>query len=182
MTAMPRLPTGTAATLGRVQDAGGHQRYRIERRDVGVLHLYRGEELVDVDRENTGESREDIEQWGTAVAWAEDHTFIELWDSADTGDGWSTLIGVPFRYVTWYLEEEGVTVWEELDSTNWVGRRIEAKNLGQIYTSAASLQEVIAARDIGGVGAVRAYETTYGVVPEAATTRRRTLVDAYQRL
>jgi hypothetical protein len=92
---------------------------------------------------------------------------MERWDTADTGDEWRTLIGVPYRYVTWYLEEEGVTVWDELDSTNWVRRHIEAKNLGQIYTSAASLQEVIAVRDTGSIEAVRAYETTYGVVPEA---------------
>jgi hypothetical protein len=60
--------------------------------------------------------------------------------------------------LTWQLDDECVTVWDELDSTDWVPRHIEAKNADQVYTAAASLEEAITARDTGGVGAVRSYE------------------------
>ena len=142
--------------------------YRIERRGAGILHLYRGGELVDVDHEEDGDSRSDIERWGTAVAWAEDHTGIERWGSPDPGDLWRTLVGIPYWYVTWQLDDNDVAVWDELDSTNWATRHIEAKNPNQVYTAAASLEEAIAARDTGGIEAVRSYEQNYGVVPEAA--------------
>jgi hypothetical protein len=167
MTATPPPPLRTAATLGRVQESGERPIYRIERRDAGVLHLYRGNVLVDADRQDGGDSREDIERWGTAVAWAEDHTSIERWDPPGAGGDCRTLIGVPYRYMTWQIEGEGATAWAEIDSTGWVRRYIEAKDLGQIYTVAASLEEIIAARDAGGIEAVRAYEAIYGVVPEA---------------
>jgi hypothetical protein len=164
---MTPAPTPIAATLSRVQDAGERRIYRIERRDAGLLHLYRGDELVDVDRENGGDCRDDIEQWGAVVAWSEDHTCIERWDSTVAGDDWRTLVGIPYRYVTWQIHDEGVTAWAEIDSSNWVTRHIEATTSGHIYTTAASLKDVIAARETGGAEAVRAYEAIYGVVPEA---------------
>ncbi|MFC7551002.1 hypothetical protein [Plantactinospora sp. GCM10030261] len=149
-----------------MQDSGERPIYRIRRLDAGVLHLYRGDVLVDVDRKDGGDSREDIERWGTAVAWAEDRTCIERWDSPDADEDWRTLIGLPYRYMTWQIEDEGAAAWAEVDSTGWVRRYVEAKDLGQICTAAASLEEVIAARDAGGVEAVRAYEAIYGVAPE----------------
>ena len=51
MPAMPPLPLRTEATLGRVQSSGERPIYRIERSDAGVLHLYRGDVLVDAPRD-----------------------------------------------------------------------------------------------------------------------------------
>jgi len=105
---------------------------------------------------------------GSGVAWAEDYTGIERWDALDNvGDQWRTLVGIRFRYVTWQVEDVGVIAWDEIDSTGWVTRHIEAKPPDGSYTTAASQAEVIAARDTGGIDAVRAYEMVYGVVPEA---------------
>lgn len=44
---------------------------------------------------------------------------------------------------------------------------------GQRYTFAASLAEVIEARDTGDVEAVRSYEQVYGVVPEVRYRQMR---------
>lgn len=57
--------------------------------------------------------------------------------------------------------------WDELDPAGHASRYIEAGRDGR-YLAAASLSEVLAARDVGGVDAVAAYERVYGVVPEAA--------------
>jgi hypothetical protein len=100
------------------------------------------------------------------VARAEDHTGIQRWDPPDTSEDWRVLVGVPFRYVTWQVEDEGLTSWVEVGSDNWVTRRIEV-DASDRYTAAASLAEVLAARDTGGIDAVRSYEQVYGVVPEA---------------
>jgi hypothetical protein len=50
-----------AARLSRGPNDGESPTYRIERRGAGVLHLYRGGELVDVDREQEGDSRRGLE-------------------------------------------------------------------------------------------------------------------------
>lgn len=140
--------------------------YRIERRGSGDLALWRGDVLVDVDREINQDSRADIERWGSLVAWAEDHTVIERWDQPDPGEAWRVLVGVPCRYVSWRVEDAAITSWDEVGSDNWITRHIEA-DAGHRYSAAGSLSEVLAARDTGGAEAVIGYERIYGVVPEA---------------
>lgn len=138
--------------------------YRIERYAADVVRLFRGEDLVDEDVCEADDSREEIERWGTAVAWAEDFTVIARWDARPTGgDRWQVLIGVAYRYVHWQFE--GVSCWDEIGPDGWARRHIEADSSGQ-YTTAAALFEVIAARDNGGADAVGAYERIYGVAPE----------------
>ncbi|WP_412538709.1 hypothetical protein R8Z50_22995 [Longispora sp. K20-0274] len=139
--------------------------YRIERHDVNELRLYRGDDLIDIDRAASGDSRAAIERWGSAIAWYEDNTFVERWEPS--GEAWTALTAVACRHVMWHWEDEDLAVWDEIDSTGQAVRHIEATTSGQRYTAAGSLDEVIAARDAGGVDGVRAYEQTYGVVPEA---------------
>ncbi|MEV6279979.1 hypothetical protein [Nocardia sp. NPDC051832] len=141
--------------------------YRIVRHSPGVLHMYRDDEHIDSDTESDEDSREDIERYGTLVAWDEDYTSVERWDAVETDPPWRTLIAVSFRYVTWQFED--VTCWDEIDSAGWVARHIEAVGPNLTYTAATSLTEALAARDHGGLDAVRAYERRYGVHPEVAT-------------
>jgi hypothetical protein len=142
--------------------------YRIDRNDRNSLDLYRDGVLVDVDSEADNDSRADIERWGSGVAWAEDYTAVERWKADQPGDDWRALTAVPFRYVTWRSEK--MIFWNELDSAGWVIRHVEAAISDPRYHAAASLQEVLSARDSGGIGAVSVYEQTYGVVPETAFT------------
>lgn len=140
--------------------------YRIERHAPDVLRLFCNDRLVDEDVEQADDSREDIERWGTAVAWTEDCTGIVRWDAQPAvGDRWQVLVGVAYRYVHWQFE--GASCWDEIGPDGWASRHIEAGLSGQ-YTAAAALSEVIAARDKGGADAVGAYERIYGVAPEAA--------------
>ncbi|GIG55639.1 hypothetical protein Lfu02_00110 [Longispora fulva] len=138
--------------------------YRIERHGVKELRLYRGGDLIDIEHDATGDSRADTERWGSGVAWYEDRTVVERWEPS--GDAWTVLTAVACRHVMWRWEDEGLTVWDEIDSTGQAVRHIEATTSDQKYTAAGSLDEAIAALDTGGVNAVRVYELTYGVVPE----------------
>jgi len=69
---------------------------------------------------------------------------------------------------TWlrsFWEEEDVTfLWEVGDG--WVSRSIELVGPQRRVQAAAALGEVLRARDEGGISAVQAYESRYGVVPE----------------
>lgn len=140
--------------------------YRIERRAPDILRIFCNDCLVDEDVKQADDSREDIERWGTAVAWAEDSTSIARWDAQPAdGDRWQVLVGAAYRYVHWQFE--GVSCWDEIGPDGWASRHIEADSSGQ-YTAAAALSEVIAARDTGGADAVGAYERIYGLAPEVA--------------
>lgn len=160
--------TAVIACLGIEPPPHGRRQYRIERGDNGELRLYRGDALVDTDREHDGNGLGDIERWASAVAWHEDGTAIQRWNQQNPDGHWTTLIGVAYRYVTYEFDvgHGPVTVWDELDSDNSATRHVEAVN-GH-YTVAAALAEVLAARDTGGSQAVQAYERRYGVCPEAA--------------
>ncbi len=68
-------------------------------------------------------------------------------------------------YVRWYWPDDDVWNYEELDADRWAARHIEVGRDG-VIVAAAALAEVLAARDGGGIEAVRQYEATYGVVPE----------------
>jgi hypothetical protein len=68
-------------------------------------------------------------------------------------------------YVRWYWPDDDLWNYDELGADRWATRHIEVR--GTVIVAAASLAEVLAARDTGSIDAVREYETRYGVVPEA---------------
>jgi len=74
--------------------------------------------------------------------------------------------GDVLSYVRWYWPEEDRWNYDELDTDRWSLRHIELRGDGAVV-AAASLAEVLAARDLGGESAVANYERRYGVVPEA---------------
>jgi hypothetical protein len=71
-------------------------------------------------------------------------------------------------YVRWYWPDDNLWCYEELDDRRWCVRHIEVRAGDGTIMTAAALAEVLAARDVGGVEAVRAYEAIYGVAPESA--------------
>lgn len=70
-------------------------------------------------------------------------------------------------YVQWFRPDEDLWCYDELDDERWATRHIEVRAHDQTFLAAASLAEVLEARDSGGPGAVDRYEHRYGVVPEA---------------
>ncbi|MEV4213701.1 hypothetical protein [Micromonospora sp. NPDC049662] len=70
-------------------------------------------------------------------------------------------------YVRWYSADDDRWNYEELDADGWALRHVEVRVSDGVVVAAASLAEVLIARDSGIVGAVGAYEQRYGVVPEA---------------
>ncbi len=70
---------------------------------------------------------------------------------------------------TWlraYWDVEDVTFLWEVGDGGWVTRSVELIGPERRVQTAAVLDEVLHARDTGGIAAVQAYETRYGVVPE----------------
>ncbi|MBM0229838.1 MULTISPECIES: hypothetical protein [Micromonospora] len=70
-------------------------------------------------------------------------------------------------YVRWYWPDDDRWSYDELDADRWALRHVELRGSGGVFLAAASLAEVLIARDSGTVGAVAEYERRYGVVPEA---------------
>ncbi|WP_328414632.1 hypothetical protein OG470_20695 [Micromonospora sp. NBC_00389] len=70
-------------------------------------------------------------------------------------------------YVRWYRADSDLWCYEELDDQRWARRHVEVQASGQAVVAAASLDEVLHARDLGGTTAVVDYERHYGIVPEA---------------
>jgi len=70
-------------------------------------------------------------------------------------------------YVRWYYPDEDVWNYDELDDERWSTRHIEVGARDGTFLAAASLGEVLEARDSGGADAVMAYERRYGIVPHA---------------
>jgi hypothetical protein len=70
-------------------------------------------------------------------------------------------------YVQWYYPDEDTWAFDELDDERWSTRHIEVRAQDQTFLAAASLAEVLEARDSGGANAVDAYHHRYGIVPEA---------------
>jgi hypothetical protein len=68
-------------------------------------------------------------------------------------------------YVRWYLPDEDIWAYDELDDQRYPLRHIEVRGDGSV-TAAAALADVLEARDSGGVQEVRRYESLYGVAPE----------------
>jgi hypothetical protein len=70
-------------------------------------------------------------------------------------------------YVQWYYPDEDIWGYDELDDQRWSTRHIEIRAQDQTFLAAASLAEVLEARDSGGADAVIAYEHRYGIAPDA---------------
>jgi len=70
-------------------------------------------------------------------------------------------------YVQWYYPDEDIWGYDELDDERWSTRHIEVRAQDQTFLAAASLAEVLEARDSGGVDAAIACEHRYGIVPDA---------------
>jgi hypothetical protein len=71
-------------------------------------------------------------------------------------------------YVQWFLPDEDMWCFDELDDDRWSTRHIEMRARDQTFVAAASLAEFQAARDPNDRQAVIALENRYGVVPDAA--------------
>jgi hypothetical protein len=71
-------------------------------------------------------------------------------------------------FVRWYWPDDDLWCYDELDDDRWSLRHVEVRRSDGVIVAAASLAEVLAARDSGGVDAVRDYEARYGVAPGAA--------------
>jgi hypothetical protein len=74
--------------------------------------------------------------------------------------------GVP-TYVRWYWPDDDIWNYDELDDERWSLRHIEVRGRDGLIIAAASLADVLAARDSGGIAAVQKYESRYGMSPEA---------------
>ncbi|GAA0380712.1 hypothetical protein GCM10009541_24110 [Micromonospora gifhornensis] len=70
-------------------------------------------------------------------------------------------------YIRWYWSDDDRWNYDELDADRWALRHVELRGSDGVFVAAASLAEVLIARDSGTVGAVSEYERRYGVVPEA---------------
>ena len=75
--------------------------------------------------------------------------------------------GVVVTHVQWFWPDEGLWCYAELDGERWAARHVEVRVHDRTFLAAASLAEVLEARDAGGLAAVSAYEHRYGVLPEA---------------
>jgi len=73
-------------------------------------------------------------------------------------------VGVP-TYVRWFWPDDRIWNYEELDPDRHPTRHVEIRDDGA-FVAAASLAEILAARDSGEADAVGRYETRYGVVPD----------------
>ncbi|MER6590895.1 hypothetical protein ABT214_03310 [Micromonospora purpureochromogenes] len=71
------------------------------------------------------------------------------------------------NYVRWYYLEEDRWNYDELDADGWAVRHVEVRGADAAILAAASLADVLAARDSGGIEALGRYERQYGIVPEA---------------
>ncbi|MFC3500648.1 hypothetical protein ACFOOK_06660 [Micromonospora krabiensis] len=70
-------------------------------------------------------------------------------------------------YVRWYHLDEDRWNYDELDADGWAVRHVEMRGADGAILAAASLAEVLAARDAGDTRALGRYERRYGIVPEA---------------
>jgi hypothetical protein len=82
-----------------------------------------------------------------------------------------------FTYVRWYWLEDDCWNYEELDADRWPVRHVEVRRSDSALIAAASLVEVLAARDSDGLDAVRRYEQRYGTLPEGPFPSQNTPTD-----
>ncbi|MEW2143121.1 hypothetical protein AB0869_09925 [Micromonospora vinacea] len=70
-------------------------------------------------------------------------------------------------YVRWYWPDDDSWNYDELDADRWALRHVELRGSDGAFLAAASLAEVLIARDSSTPGAVTRYEQRYGIMPEA---------------
>src|SRR5687768_15288031 len=70
------------------------------------------------------------------------------------------------KWICSQWDEEDITFLWEVGDEGGVTRSVELVGPERRPQAAAALDEVLHARDTGGIRAVQAYETRYGVVPE----------------
>ena len=70
------------------------------------------------------------------------------------------------RWVRSHWDDGDVTSLMEVSDDGWITRLVEQVGAERHPQTAAALDEVIAARDAGGILAVQAYERRFGVAPE----------------
>lgn len=68
------------------------------------------------------------------------------------------------KWVQSFWEDGDVTFLWEVGDDGWVTRSVELVGPEQCPSTAASLDEVLHARDTGGIMAVQRYERRYGVL------------------
>src|SRR5215472_1291486 len=70
------------------------------------------------------------------------------------------------RWVRSYWDEEDITFLWEVRDDGWIARAVELAGPKRRPQAAAALDELLRTRDTGGIRAVQAYETRYGVVSD----------------
>ncbi|MBG6069706.1 hypothetical protein [Micromonospora ureilytica] len=70
-------------------------------------------------------------------------------------------------YVRWYWPDDDRWNYDELGTDRWALRHVQLRGSDGVFMAAASLADVLIARDSGAQGAATEYEQRYGIVPEA---------------
>ena len=69
-------------------------------------------------------------------------------------------------WLRYYFDDEDTLMYYELDEDGYARRQVDLQGAERRPVTAATLEEVLHARDHGGFDAVVAYESKYGVLAE----------------
>jgi len=70
------------------------------------------------------------------------------------------------RWLRYYFDEDDTLSYYELGEDGYARRQVELQGSDRRPVTAAVLDDVLHARDHGGIEAVQAYERKYGVIAE----------------